>query len=109
VEDEVDPLDPERRQRFGDEACVALGRVLEAGRRLGLAEVRQVEGDGSRPGRADCLGEPHPVVGRAGVAMDEDHRLGGVFGAGFDQPGLTEPTARRSRRALIPEPARRAQ
>ena len=65
VEDEVHPLDPERRQRLADEGRVAGVGVLEARRGDGLAEVGQVEGDRPHPGlptaptsRAQSSAEP---------------------------------------------------
>ena len=63
--DEVDALDPERRQRGVDEGRVAGHRVLEAGRGDRLAEVGQVEGEGPLPGRPDGPDQRLPVVARS--------------------------------------------
>ncbi len=88
VENEMDALDPERLERLADEGRVALRRVLEAGRGEGLAEVGQVEGDGSGAGRAGRRDQRLPVVGGARVAVDEDQRLRGVGGTGLHEPRL---------------------
>ncbi len=73
----MDALDPQRPQRLAEEDGVIRPRVLEAGRRDRLAEVRQVGGDRAQPDAGGCFGQRPPVVGGARIAVDEDDCLGG--------------------------------
>jgi hypothetical protein len=105
VQDEVDALHPECRERRLDEFRVAEDGVLEPGRRDGLAEVRQVEGERADPGRADGAGQRLPVVAGARVAVDEDDRGRRLRRTGFDQarggPGDVEAAAAHSGRRRL--------
>jgi hypothetical protein len=80
VQDEVDALDPEHAAGLLEEVGVCRDGVAEAGRRLGLAEVGQVEGDGPRDA-GDRRHRPAPVVGRAGVSVHEQHVIAVLAGA----------------------------
>jgi hypothetical protein len=82
----MDAVDPQLLQRFAEEYRVPGGAVLEARRRIRLAEVGEVEGHGAQAGSRGGGGEPLPIVGRARIAVDEDDRLAAVRRTRLQQP-----------------------
>jgi hypothetical protein len=91
VQDQVDALDPQLGQRLVDEAGVAGDVVLEAVGGDGLAEVRQVEGDGTLAGARRRPRKPDPIVGRARVAVEEDDSLARLDRTRLHQAGPGAP------------------
>ena len=67
-------------ERRLDEACVALDRVGEVIRPVGVPEAGHVQRERARE-RRHAREQVVPIAPRAGIAVDEDDRLGCIAGA----------------------------
>jgi hypothetical protein len=80
VEDEMGTPHLEPLERRLEEPCVALDRVREVIRPVGVPEAGHVQRERSRE-RHHARKQVVPIAPRAGIAMDEDDGLGGIAGA----------------------------